>query len=207
MRVTQKGNPCRDKAVTKIRQTRNHPKVSAVIICYNEEDNILRCLNSLVWTDEIVVVDSFSTDRTIVLCKKHTGEVYQKKWPGIVRQREHAISLAKNEWVLAIDADEAATRELRDEILSKLSEDKNENDGYYMKRHSFYLGRWINHGGWYPDYKLRLFRKDKVYVGGENPHEKCFVNGKTQWRGRPLPLQRHIAPIADDRYVLRYCVR
>ena len=81
--------------------------------------------------------------------------------------------------VLAIDADEVVTETLCDEILTRLSEDKNEYSGYYIRRHSHYLGRWINHGGWYPDFKLRLFRKDKVYVGGENPHDKCFVQGRT----------------------------
>ena len=157
----------------------DHLKVSAVIVCCDEEENIERCLQSLAWANEIIVVDSFSQDRTLELCRKYTNRIFQREWSGMVQQRAYAVSLARNEWVFAIDADEVVTERLRDEVLTKLSEDKNEKSGYYIKRHTSYLGRWINHGGWYPDFKLRLFRKDKVYVGGENPHDKCFVHGKT----------------------------
>ena len=157
----------------------DHLKVSAVIVCCDEEENVERCLQSLTWTDEIVVVDSFSQDRTVELCRKYTSRIFQREWSGMARQREYAVSLAQNEWVFAVDADEVVTETLRDEVLMRLSEDRNGNSGYYIKRHSYYLGKWINHGGWYPDFKLRLFRKDKVYVGGENPHDKCFVHGKT----------------------------
>lgn len=154
-------------------------KVSAVIVCCDEEENVERCLQSLTWADEIVVVDSFSQDRTVELCRKYTSRIFQREWLGMVRQREYAVSLAQNDWVFAVDADEVITETLRNEVLMRLSEDKEDNSGYYIKRHSHYLGRWIDHGGWYPDFKLRLFRKDKVYVGGENPHDKCFVQGRT----------------------------
>lgn len=157
----------------------DHLKVSAVLVCCDEEENVERCLQSLAWADEIIVVDSFSQDRTVELCRKYTSRIFQREWSGMVQQRAYAVSLAQNEWVFAIDADEVVTEKLRDEVLTRLSEDKNENSGYYIKRHPYYLGRWINHGGWYPDFKLRLFRKDKAYVGGENPHDKCFVHGKT----------------------------
>ena len=159
--------------------TEDKPKISATVVCYNEEDNIERCLKSLLWADEIVVVDSFSTDRTIELCKKYTERIYQRKWPGFIQQKTYAVSLAQYEWVFSLDSDEVVTEKLRDEILTRLAADKNEINGYYVKRHSFYLGRWINHGGWYPDYKLRLFKKSKAVCGGENPHDKYFVNGKT----------------------------
>jgi len=157
----------------------DHFKVSAVLVCCDEEENVERCLQSLAWADEIIVVDSFSQDRTVELCRKYTNSIFQREWSGMVQQRAYAVSLARKEWVFAIDADEVVTETLRDEVLRRLSEDKNEKSGYYIKRHSFYLGRWINHGGWYPDFKLRLFRKDKAYVGGENPHDKCFVQGRT----------------------------
>ncbi len=130
------------------------------------------------WADDIVVVDSFSTDKTVTLCEKYTNRVYQREWPGINRQKEYAISLAKNEWVFSIDSDEVVTAELHDEIFTRLPADNGKYNGYYVKRHTFYLGKWIKHGGWYPDYKLRLFKKNKVYLGGENPHDKCFVHGK-----------------------------
>jgi glycosyltransferase involved in cell wall biosynthesis len=157
----------------------DHLRVSAVLVCCDEEENVERCLQSLTWTDEIIVVDSFSQDRTLGLCRKYTDRIFQREWSGMVQQRAYAVSLARNEWVFAIDADEVVSEKLRDEVLARLSEDKNEKSGYYVKRHSYYLGRWINHGGWYPDFKLRLFRKDKAYVGGENPHDRCFVHGKT----------------------------
>ena len=158
---------------------RNDPRISAVVVCYDERDNIEQCLKSLSWADEIVVVDSFSTDGTAELCKKYTNRVYQREWPGYIEQKAYAVSLAKNEWVFSLDSDEVVTDILRDEILTRLSADKDEMNGYYVKRHSFYLGRWINHGGWYPDYKLRLFKKDKVFHGGENPHDRYFVKGMT----------------------------
>ena len=156
----------------------DHLRISAVLVCCDEEENVERCLQSLTWADEIVVVDSFSQDRTVELCKKYTNRIFQREWSGMVQQRAYSISLARNEWVFAIDADEVVTETLRDEILMRLDEDKNERSGYYIKRHSYYLGRWIDHGGWYPDFKLRLFKKDKAYVGGENPHDRCFVRGK-----------------------------
>jgi len=155
------------------------PKISAIVVCYNEEDNIERCLKSLLWADEIIVVDSFSTDRTVELCKKYTKRLYQREWPGFIQQKSYAVSLAQYEWGFSLDSDEVVTEKLRDEILTRLSADKGEINGYYVKRHSFYLGRWINHGGWYPDYKLRLFKKNEAVCGGENPHDKYFVNGKT----------------------------
>jgi glycosyltransferase involved in cell wall biosynthesis len=154
-------------------------KISAAIVCYNEERNIERCLKSLGWADEIVIVDSFSTDGTVDICKKYTDRVYQREWPGINKQKEYSVSLAENEWVLVIDADEAVSKELGDEIMHRLSADRGGYDGYFMKRHTFYLGRWINHCGWYPDYKLRLFKKDKGYFAGADPHDECFVDGKT----------------------------
>ncbi len=152
-------------------------KISGVVVCFNEEENIERCLKSLLWTDEIVVVDSYSTDNTISICKKYTDRIYQRKWVGINKQKEYAVSLAKNEWVFVLDADEVVSEELRREIKERLKLDKGKYDGYMVKRHTFYLGRWINHGGWYPDYKLRLFKKDRAYFVGEDPHDKIAVRG------------------------------
>ncbi|RLB07044.1 MAG: glycosyltransferase family 2 protein [Deltaproteobacteria bacterium] len=151
--------------------------ISGVVVCFNEEENIERCLKSLTWTDEIVVVDSYSTDNTVSICKKYTDRVYQREWPGINKQKEYAVSLAKNEWVFILDADEVVSEELKEEIIKRLSSDKGKYDGYMVKRHTYYLGRWINHGGWYPDYKLRLFKKQKGYFVGKDPHDKIAVSG------------------------------
>ncbi len=153
-------------------------KVSAVVVCFNEEENIERCLKSLEWADEIVVVDSFSTDNTISICKRYTDRIYQRKWPGINKQKEFAVSLTRNEWVFVLDADEEVSRELRDEIRERLEADNGRYDGYMAKRHTYYLGRWINHGGWYPDYKLRLFKKSRGRFVGEDPHDKIEVLGE-----------------------------
>ena len=104
-------------------------KVSAVLVCCDEEENVERCLQSLTWADEIIVVDSFSEDRTVELCKKYTNRIFQREWSGMIQQRAYAVSLAQNEWVFAIDADEVVTKPLRDEILTRLSENNNEYNG------------------------------------------------------------------------------
>jgi len=153
-------------------------KVSGVIVCFNEEKNIERCLKSLLWTDEIVVVDSYSTDKTVSICKKYTNRIYQREWPGINKQKEYAVSLTQNEWVFVLDADEMVSEELSKEIIERLERDNERYDGYMVKRHTYYLGKWINHGGWYPDYKLRLFKKKNGYFGGEDPHDKVIVKGE-----------------------------
>jgi glycosyltransferase involved in cell wall biosynthesis len=154
--------------------------ISACVICFNEEDNIKRCLESLKWVNdsggEIIVVDSFSTDRTVEICQQFTNKVFQNRWLGYVNQKNYALSLASNEWVLSLDADEMISSKARDEIIQEWKDNGFEKyDGYYFKRHTFYLGRWINHGGWYPDYKLRLFRKSKGKWGGDDPHDRVII--------------------------------
>jgi glycosyltransferase involved in cell wall biosynthesis len=155
--------------------------ISACIICFNEEDNIRRCLESLKWVKdsggEIIVVDSFSTDRTVEICRQYTDKIFQNKWPGFVNQSNYALKLASNEWVLSLDADEIISDRARFEIIQEWESNGYEKyDGYYFKRHTFYLGKWINHGGWYPDYKLRLFRRSKGKWGGREPHSHVVIN-------------------------------
>jgi glycosyltransferase involved in cell wall biosynthesis len=153
--------------------------ISVCIITFNEEKNIVDCLESVNWVDEIVVVDSFSQDRTVDLCRKYTDKIYQIEWQGHVKQKNCALEYASNEWVLCLDADERLSPKLKEEIENVLSADVKKIDGYFSPRHSYYLGRWINHGGWYPDYKLRLFRKSKGQWGGQDPHDKVILNGTT----------------------------
>ena len=159
----------------------DRPAISACIITYNEEQNIRECLESLKWVDEIIVVDSMSTDSTVSICREYTDSVIQKTWEGHVKQKNFAINQARNDLVLCLDADERVTPELRKEIEKCLSEDSGEVDGYYCSRHSYYLGRWINHGGWYPDYKLRLFKKSRGKWGGKDPHDKVILEGTTKY--------------------------
>lgn len=156
-------------------------KISVCIICFNEQDNIRRCLESVKWVKDtggaIVVVDSFSADKTPEIAREYTDRVFQNKWPGFVNQKNYALSLAQNEWVLSIDADEVISDRLRDEITAEWNKGGYEKtDAYWMKRHTFYLGRWINHGGWYPDSKIRLFRKSKAKWGGLDPHDRLIMN-------------------------------
>ena len=157
------------------------PPISACIITYNEEKNIEACLESISWVEEIIVVDSMSSDRTIERCRKHTEKVYQQEWQGHVKQKNYALEFARHEWVLCLDADERVSPELRREIEECLSGEKQAADGYFFPRHSFYLGRWINHGGWYPDYKLRLFRKSKGRWGGKDPHDRVMLDGSSAY--------------------------
>ncbi len=152
--------------------------VSAVIITRNEEHNIEDCLRSVGFCSEIVVVDSFSTDGTVEIARRFTDQVVQREWRGINDQREFAKGLAKNEWVLDLDADERVSPELAAEVAQLGLDDKGV-DGYFIPRRAFYLGRWIKHGGWYPDYKMRLYRKEKARFIDNDPHDTVEFSGNT----------------------------
>ncbi len=153
-------------------------KISACLTAGNEEKNVRRCLESLKWADEIVVVDSFSTDRTVEICKEYTNRVYQHKWLGYIGQKELIKKMATHPWVLFIDADEEVSPALRDNILKEFETGACANvAGYEFSRRVFYLGRWICHGEWWPDIKLRLFRKDLGVSTGREPHDRVEVNG------------------------------
>jgi len=158
--------------------------VSVVIVTKNEEKNIGDALESARDFSEIVVIDSFSSDRTLDICKKYTGNVYQEQWEGYARQKQKGIDRASLSWVLILDADERITRELKSEIASTLK-DKN-CSGFYIPRKNFFLDRWIRHGGWWPDYTLRLFRRDKAYIEEREVHEKVIVQGSTGYLRNPM---------------------
>ncbi len=150
-------------------------KITAAIISYNEEKNIRDALESVKWADEIVVVDSGSTDRTLDICRQYTDKVFVNPWPGHVQQKNFAVQKASSQWILSIDADELVSSRLASEIQKELSSPN--ADAYEVNRRSFYLGRWINYSGWYPDRKIRVFRKDRAAWGGINPHDKVIVRG------------------------------
>ena len=166
--------------------SRAMPSVSAIVVCYNEEERIGECLESLRWCDEIVVVDSFSTDRTPEICRRFTDRFIQREWAGYRDQKAFAHSQATGEWVLLADADERVTPELREEIQFCLAEDNGTYAGYAVPRLVHYLDRWWRRGGWYPDYDVRLFRRDSATWGGADPHEKILVNGKIRRLKNPL---------------------
>lgn len=153
-------------------------KLSVTIITLNEENNIRDALESVKWADEIVVVDSGSSDKTVYICKEYTDKVFYNSWPGHIAQKNFAIDKSTHHWILSIDADERVTPELAGEIKEVLKDPK--AYAYAVPRHVFYLGRWIDHSGWYPDYKVRLFNKDKGRWGGINPHDEVVVDGRSE---------------------------
>jgi len=161
--------------------------ISVCITAGNEERNIRRCLESATWASEIVIVDSFSTDRTVEICREYTERVYQHEWLGYIGQKNLIKDLATGPWILFLDADEVISPGLRDEIAHEF-ESGNAGDfaGYEFPRLVRYLGRWITHGDWYPDVKMRLFRKDKGVCGGKEPHDRTTVRGRVKRLTNPL---------------------
>src|ERR1051326_6696940 len=146
-------------------------QLSVVIITFNEEKNIGRCLDSVKdVADDIVVVDSFSSDKTKEICKAKDARFIQHKFEGHIEQKNFAVTQAKFPHILSLDADEALSDELKKNILEAKKNWK--YDGYYMNRLTNYCGQWIHHCGWYPDKKLRLFDSRKGKWGGMNPHDK-----------------------------------
>jgi glycosyltransferase involved in cell wall biosynthesis len=151
-------------------------KISVTIITHNEEENIGGCLESVKWADEIIVVDSGSTDRTVEISMGYTDKVFFNPWIGMKEQKQCAVDKASHSWIFSIDADERATEAIKQFILQELKEPL--YDGYRFARQNYFLGTWLKHGGWYPDHVLRLFRKDKGHFGGINPHDKVVMNGR-----------------------------
>jgi len=148
-------------------------KLSAVIITYNEEEHLDKCLTSLVGiADEIIVVDSFSTDKTEAICKAHKVTFLQHKFEGYIEQKNYAVNLANHDYILSLDGDEALNEDLKTSILNVKS--NWQFDGYYSNRLNNYCGQWIKHSDWYPDRKLRLFKKGSGEWKGINPHD-CYT--------------------------------
>lgn len=153
-------------------------KLSVVIITLNEEKNIGRCLESVKnIADEILVVDSFSTDKTESICKFYNARFVKNKFRNYIEQKNLALNLASNSFILSIDADEALSEGLIQSI-QKVKDNK-KYDSYSMKRMTNYCGKWIKHGGWYPDKKIRLFDRNKCFWGGPNPHETLILKENT----------------------------
>ncbi|MBU4129057.1 glycosyltransferase family 2 protein [bacterium] len=154
-------------------------KLSVIIITKNEEENIRDCLKSVKWADEIVIVDSFSHDRTVEIAKEYTDKILQQEWMGYGRQKNLALEKATGEWVLNIDADERVTQELAREIKEAIQE--KQYDGYYIPNKAYFLGKWMRHSGWYPDYHLRLFKKGKGRFNERMVHEAVQAEGKKDY--------------------------
>lgn len=161
------------------------PKITGAIITFNEEKRIERCVRSLDWLDEVVIIDAFSSDRTAEICGRLGARVFPYAWPhDFAVQRSRAHLHAANDWMLFLDADEVVTRGLRDEIIA-LFEAGPRSDAYGIPRREFFGGKWINAGGWYPQYKTILYRRSRgAWV---NPvHEKFVPEGGVAYLGHPI---------------------
>lgn len=160
-------------------------KLSAVVATFNEEKNIKRCLESLDFTDEIIIVDSQSSDKTVEIASYYTKKIFIKEFSGFSNIKQTGINNSKGEWIFIIDADEEVSAELKNKIKEIINNEQSV-DGYYIRRETFFLGKKINHCGWGRDYQLRLFRKAKGNYDGKIVHETINVNGKTDYIKEPI---------------------
>lgn len=153
-------------------------KISASIIVFNEEQNIADLCETVSFCDEIIIVDSSSTDKTVEIASRYTDKIYQREFLGYKDKHEFADSKTTGDWILWIDADERITPELRRSIESlKLKNESDLPDGFRIARKTWYLGKWIRFSGWYPDYQMRFYRKSASYWDGVAPHETARVKG------------------------------
>jgi glycosyltransferase involved in cell wall biosynthesis len=169
-------------------------KLSVALITKNEEANLKRTLESVRWADEIVIVDSGSTDRSEEIAREFGAKFFTEEWKGFGAQKNSALAKCTGEWVLALDADEEVSAELAAEIRALLS-GAPACDGYFLPRRNFFLGRWMRHGGYWPDEKLRLFRKGTAAFEERAVHETAHGTGSTgKLRGS---LLHHAYPTLD----------
>jgi glycosyltransferase involved in cell wall biosynthesis len=159
--------------------------LSVTVITLNEEKNLRSCLESAAFADEIIVLDSGSHDRTLAVAREFTDRVFQESWPGFAQQKNSAQDKAKGPWILNIDADERITPELREEVLSLIHSDPL-LAGYKIPRKNYFCGQWIRHGGWYPNYQLRLYQKEAGRFSPREVHEQVEVAGKVGRLKSPL---------------------
>ncbi|TSE10966.1 glycosyltransferase family 2 protein [Aquimarina algiphila] len=154
-------------------------KVTAIVPCYNEEHNIRKVLESVSFADEIMVVDSFSTDKTIEIAKEYTDFIIQREYEYSASQKNWAIPQANHEWIILVDADECVTPELKDEILKTLENPGVDNiTGYWIKRMNHFMGERINYSGWRNDKVIRLFHRDRCSYQDKQVHAEIKTDGK-----------------------------
>jgi len=153
-------------------------KISATIITHNEAANIRDACESVSWADEILIVDSESTDNTRQIAAECGARVITNRWPGFAQQKQYAVDSAANDWIFSLDADERVSPELLASIDKLRAPDERElAAGYRVARRAYYMGRWIRGGGWYPDYQLRLFNRNSGHWGDRVIHESVVVKG------------------------------
>jgi len=152
-------------------------KISLVMITFNEERNIEECLESAKWMDEIIVVDSFSTDRTLEICKRYTQRIFQRPWPGFGKQKNFGIEQVALDWIFVLEGDERITGELKQEIEGILQLTENELSVYRVARKNYFYGHWLRWGGQYPDWQIRLFKKGVGSYDDFEPHPGFIFKG------------------------------
>lgn len=159
------------------------PKLTVIVPCFNEEQNIETCLRSVVWADEILVVDSFSTDRSVDIARRYTDRIRQHEYINSAAQKNWIIPQAVNNWILLVDCDEKVTEQLRDEIV-ELMQNGPQKDGYWIYRNNFLLGKRIRYSGWGRDRVLRLFRKDMGRYDPKRVHAEINLKNTGLLKGR-----------------------
>lgn len=176
--------------------------LSLVVITLNEEKNLKACLDSVPFASDIVVLDSFSKDKTKQIAESAGARFIEQSWLGFGPQKKKAVELAKYDWVLSLDADERLSPELQAEIRQQF-ERLDAKTGYLLPRISFYLGRWIRYGGWYPDYQLRLFNRQHSNWDQAEIHEKVIAHQTAKFK---TPIQHYVFEsishqvITNDKY-------
>ena len=161
--------------------------LTTILITRNEQENLERCLLSVFWSNEILIVDSGSTDRTREIALAYKARFYPEEWKGYTAQKNSALEKASTEWILSIDADEELTLETQRKIQEIVRTNDASIDGYFFRRKVFYLGQWITHGDWYPDNVLRLWRRGRGRFEGRQVHESVRVDG-----GKTMKLHEEI---------------
>jgi glycosyltransferase involved in cell wall biosynthesis len=164
--------------------------LSVAVVTLNEEERLRACLESVVWADEIVVVDAGSSDKTMAIAREFTDRALFRAWEGYGVQKNFAVGQCRGDWILSLDADERVSDALRDEIRAALA-DGGPEVGFYLPRQNLFQGRWVRHGGLYPDWQLRLFRRGRGAFVERAVHESVRVDG---------PAGRMRAPLVHESY-------
>ena len=161
------------------------PRLSVIIIALNQEDNIVPCLETVRWADDIVIVDSGSEDRTLERARDFTDRIFTISWPGFGAAKNYALDQARGDWIFSLDTDERVSEALREEILAAVRTD-GQFAGYKVPRKNYFGGRWVKRLGWYPDYTLRLFQKGNGRFRERAVHEEVLVKGPVGFLQHPL---------------------
>jgi glycosyltransferase involved in cell wall biosynthesis len=155
------------------------PRLSVVVVTLNEAERLRACLESVAWADEIVVVDAESDDKTATIAREFTDRVVVRPWPGYAAQKNAAIDLATGDWILSLDADEVVSSDLAADI-GRILAANGPADGYAVPRRNIFWGRWVRHGGLYPDWQVRLFRRARGRFAARAVHESVSVDGRVE---------------------------